>query len=65
MEKLNSLLGWLDGKKSIISGLISVVNSYLVTAGLYDASIGSLIQSLVLILTGGAVYQTNVLKGKK
>jgi len=59
---------WLEGKKTILVGCLSAVNSYLVAASMYDANMGALIQSLLLAVSGGAVYATvrmNKAKAKK
>lgn len=58
MEKLVSLLNYLDGKKAVILSISALVLSYLVTAGVLEPSLGTLLQSILSILGGGAVYAT-------
>ena len=51
---LFSLLNFLEGKKTILVGVSGAVVSYLVTAGVIDASLGSLIQTVLTLVFGGA-----------
>ena len=60
MEKI---LLFLDGKKSTILAISSVVLSYLVASGILDAQLGAALQTIISILAGGAVYATSDLKG--
>lgn len=61
---MRDILIWLDGKKAIIGGALNAVNTYLITAGVYSPELGALIASLILILTGVGIYQTDKALGK-
>lgn len=61
---LREILLFLDGRKAIIGGAINAINAYFVTAGIYDANVGALIASLVLILTGVGIQQSNKMLGR-
>ncbi len=63
MNKLEQILNWLDGKKAVILSISALILSYLVTAGILEPSLGTLLQSILSILGGGAVYATSDLKG--
>lgn len=66
MESFKAILYWLDGKKSVILAICAAILSYLVAANMMDAQLGALIQTILSILTGGAVYATSSLgAGKK
>jgi hypothetical protein len=61
----NEILVWLDGKKAIIGGLINAITVYLLGAGVISQELGALVTSLVLILTGVAIQQTNKILGAR
>lgn len=63
MQKLEQLLLWLDGKKSTILAICGAVNSYLVAGKLITAELGALVQTILSILAGGAVYATKDMLG--
>jgi hypothetical protein len=66
METLKAILTWLDGKKSTIMAIGSVLISYAVAANMIDANLGAMLQTIISILTGGAVVATKTLGvGKK
>ena len=56
--KLHKLLSWLQGKKTLIFGALSAVNTYLMAAGVYIPEMGALIQTILTLLSGGAVVMT-------
>lgn len=62
---LFKVLQFLDGKKAVILGCCSAVLSYLVAGQLIDANLGALLQTIISLLTGGAVIATNKLGAKK
>ena len=49
----------LQGKKAYILAIFTAINSYAVAAGIYDANVGALINTILSILAGGAVVATN------
>lgn len=55
---LNRLLSWLQGKKTLIFGALSAVNTYLMAAGAYEPALGALIQTVLTLLSGGAAVMT-------
>jgi len=61
---MEQVLTYLDGKKAIIFGIVNAVNTYLVTAAVYSPEVGSLVATIVALLSGGAVYATNHVLGK-
>jgi hypothetical protein len=62
---LNDILTFLDGKKAIIFGIASAVLSYLVAGSIIDKELGALIQTILTLLSGGAVYATNQVLGSR
>lgn len=60
MEKL---LTFIDGYKTYILAIASAVISYLVASGIITADLGSLLQTIVSILAGGAVIASNKVLG--
>lgn len=60
---MQALLTWLDGKKALIVSILSLINSYLVAVNLYDAALGTLVQSILSLLAGGAVVATKDMLG--
>lgn len=62
---LKAVLSWLEGKKSTILAICAAVLSYLVAGGAIDAQLGALLQTVLSILTGGAVYATQKLGASK
>lgn len=62
---MQSILVWLDGKKAYILAISAAINSYLVAAGIYEASLGALLQTILSILGGGAMVATTKLGIKK
>ena len=61
---MEQILTFLDGKKAIIFGIVNAINTYLVTAQIYSPEIGSLIATVIALLSGGAVYATNQSLGR-
>ena len=55
---MKNILKFLDGKKTIISGVITLTSSYLVDMGQIDAKTGVYIASLCLIIFGSASIAT-------
>ena len=55
MEKVNAVLLFLEGRKALIASLLGIVVSYLVTDGTISAPLGTMLQSLIALLTGGAL----------
>jgi hypothetical protein len=65
MSKYEKILTWLNGKKSTILAISAAVLSYCVAGGLIDPQLGALLQTILSILTGGAVFETKRLGIKK
>lgn len=63
MNKVALLLDLLNGKKAVILSISALLLSYLVTAGVLEPSLGTLLQSILSILGGGAVYATKDMLG--
>ncbi len=71
-EALHKIVSFLEGKKSVILSISGLVISFLVTEGTIQASVGTLLQSILSVLATGAVavgstqsYQNSQLgKGK-
>lgn len=61
MNTLTQVLTWLDGKKSTILAICAAILSYLVASQLITANLGALLQTILSILTGGAVVASNKL----
>ena len=59
MSKLEELLLLLDGKEAVISQILSALVVYLMAIGVIDKLLGALFQTIILVLTGGAVTTTN------
>lgn len=51
-------------QKAIIFGIINAVNTYLITANVYSAEIGSLVATILALISGGAVIATNKAFGR-
>lgn len=63
---LHSILTFLDGKKSTLMAILAAVFSYAVATDLITPDLGALLQTILSILAGGAVFATNKLGiGKK
>ena len=58
MAIVTRILEALDGKKSTILAISAVLLSYAVASGLIDANLGALLQTILSIISGGAVYAT-------
>ena len=65
MSNLEVLLQWLDGKKAMILAISGLVVGYSVAANFLDARLGTLILSILNILSGGAVVATNQVLGAR
>jgi hypothetical protein len=61
MEKFLKLL---DGKKAVIGTALGAVNVYLIATGVFTPELGALIATLIFILTGVGVQQTNKVLGR-
>jgi hypothetical protein len=61
---MENILTFLDGKKAILLGICSAILSYLVASSLISADLGALIQTILSILAGGAVYASNKTLGR-
>lgn len=61
MEKA---LLWLNGKKAVLLSIASAVLSYAVATGLVDAQLAALLQTVLSVLAGGAVFATKDMLGK-
>jgi hypothetical protein len=60
------ILSWLDGKKSTILSILALVIVFLMQNGTISNNVGLLLQSILSVLTGGAIVATNKLGiGKK
>ena len=59
LTNLESLLVFLDGRKAILSQLLSAFVVYLMATGVVDNLLGALLQTIILVLTGSAVIKTN------
>jgi hypothetical protein len=55
MEKVHQVLLWLEGKKALWGAIIATIISFLVSEGTISASMGTMIQSIVAMLTTGSV----------
>jgi cytochrome b subunit of formate dehydrogenase len=60
--RFNSILDFLDGKKTYIIAIASAIIVYLMTGNLISDNLGALLQTIMSILAGGAVIATNRLK---
>lgn len=58
---MNKILVFLDGKKNIISGLITTTSAYLVEMGQIDAKTGVYIASICLLIFGSAAIATTAM----
>lgn len=67
MTKLEQLLWWLNGKKAVLLAVASAINSYAVSTSIIAPELGSLIQTLLSIVFGGAAIATQqaVVKGTR
>ena len=61
---MQSLLEWLDGKKSTILLIASAINTYCMAGGLYNTQLGALIQTILSVLAGGAKLVTADMQGQ-
>lgn len=61
MNTFHQILDFLDGKKSTILAITAAILSYAVAGNIIDADLGALLQTILSILGGGAVYATNKL----
>ena len=59
MKQLTAILTWLDGRKSVILSISAAVLSYCVAGHLISTELGALLQTIISILGGSAVYATN------
>jgi len=62
---LQTILAYLDGKKTYIASIALLVIPFLVAQNVVSQELGALIAGIIAILMGGAKYQTNVLAGRK
>lgn len=62
---MNKILKWLEGKKSIIAGIITTISAYLVSIGTISENTGILIASLSLLIFGTASIATTKMYAKK
>lgn len=60
---MHSILEFLHGKKATIVAIISLVTGYLASQGVLEQDLAVLINSIMLVLAGGADYQTKKLLG--
>jgi len=60
-NSFHALLDWLEGKKALILSISAAVLSYAVAGHLINPDLGALLQTILSILGGGAVYATNKL----
>jgi len=58
MTKLNQVLIWLSGKKSILSIILMALNTYLVSKGIYGELEFTLITTSLVAIFGVAGIQT-------
>jgi hypothetical protein len=58
---MTKFLTFLDGKKSVIMSILALVVVYLMQSGVISDNLGLLIQSILSVLTGGAVVATKKL----
>lgn len=65
MNSFETFLTWLDGKKMVIVAIGSAILSYCVSTNLITADLGSLLQSILSILAGGALIATNNVLGTR
>lgn len=59
---MKSLLLYLDGKKTIIQGIITTVSAYLVFRGVFVAETAAFINALSLLIFGSASVATTSIK---
>lgn len=59
------ILRFLDGRKAVIATILMAVNTYLLSTGVIDSGLASLIATIITALTGVAVQQTNRQLGAK
>lgn len=52
---IHKVVYFLEGKKAIIVAIIGAVLSFLVARGAMAADLGALLQTIIAILTGGAL----------
>ncbi len=55
MDTIHAIVAWLEGKKTIIIAIAALIISYLVTTGFFSAALGTLFQTILSLLAGGAV----------
>lgn len=60
---MQQVLSWLDGRKAIIYGILSLVFSFLVTVHKMSPELGTLLQSIITLLGGGAHKATEDMLG--
>jgi hypothetical protein len=62
---LISLLTWLDGRKALIGTCLGAINAYLMATGVFTPELGSLIATLIVVLTGVGISATNSVLGRR
>jgi hypothetical protein len=55
MEKLHLAIHWLEGKKALWGSILNVVISFLVTEGTISTSMGTMLASIVAMVTTGSL----------
>lgn len=60
---MQDLLRFLDGRKAVIATILMAINTYLLSTGVIDSVLASLIATIITALTGVAVQQTNAKLG--
>lgn len=60
---MQKILTWLDGKKSSILAILSLIIVYLIQDSTISQNLGLLLQGILSILAGGAVVMTKDMQG--
>jgi hypothetical protein len=59
MTTLEAFLTLLDGRKAVIGTCLMAINTYLMATGVFTPELGSLIATLIAVLTGVGVVASN------
>lgn len=62
-QSLAVLLEWLDGKKTLLLSIGTLVVGYLIKIHTIDVDLGFLLQGILSLLAGGAKLATNDMQG--
>lgn len=59
---MTNILNWLDGKKSVIAGIVTTTSAFLALKGIIGADVATYINAISLLVFGTASAATKAMK---